>query len=76
VTQPAPIRRRPLATSPFNRPDVRPPTTSGFSVGDRVTYDRFGMGRVVSVDASFVTVDFGGGDVRDFAAGTSGLQPL
>jgi hypothetical protein len=55
---------------------VIPPTTSGFSVGDRVTYDRFGMGRVVSVDSSFITVDFGEEDVRVFPAGTAGLQPI
>jgi hypothetical protein len=52
------------------------PTTNGFSVGDRVTYDRFGMGRVVSLDANFITVDFGEEDVRVFPAGTAGLQPI
>jgi hypothetical protein len=41
-----------------------------------VTYDRFGMGRVVSVDANFITVDFGEQDVRVFPAGTAGLQPI
>jgi len=76
VSAKAPVPRRVLATSPFNRPEVIPPTTSGFSVGDRVTYDRFGMGRVVSVDSSFITVDFGEEDVRVFPAGTAGLQPI
>ena len=76
MTNPSTSRRRILATSPFHRPEVIPPTTNGFSVGDRATYDRFGMGRVVEVDDSFIWVDFGHEDVRVFAAGTKGLRPL
>jgi len=76
VSANAPVPRRVLPTSPFTRPKIVAPTTNGFAIGDRVTYDRFGMGRVVSVDANFITVDFGEEDVRVFPAGTAGLQPI
>ena len=33
-------------------------------VGDRVSHDSYGLGRVVGVDAGGATVDFGGGTVR------------
>jgi hypothetical protein len=68
--------RRVLPTSPFQRIDTAPPTTDGFLVGGRVTHDRFGMGKIVAVDAEFVTIDFGGGAVKQLRAGTKGLDRL
>ncbi len=68
--------RRVLATSPFkNRQEVAA-STSDFSVGDRVTHDRRGMGRVVAVDEQFVTVEFGPGEVCRVPAGARGFSRL
>jgi hypothetical protein len=50
--------RRHLPTSPFKAP-VAPPLKH-FAVGDRVTHDLFGLGRVIGVeDGIAVLVDFG-----------------
>ncbi|GAB7183936.1 DNA helicase PcrA [Kitasatospora sp. Ki12] len=52
--------RRPLPTSPFKRP-AEPPRKH-FAVGDRVTHDGFGLGRVIGVEGQgdiAVLVDFG-----------------
>jgi hypothetical protein len=68
--------RKVLPTSPFKRAVPVAFTTDGFVVGGRVTHDRFGMGKVVAVDAEFVTVDFGGGAVRQLHVGRLGLQRL
>jgi hypothetical protein len=35
-----------------------------FEVDDRVTHDKYGLGRVVAVEGSAVVVDFGGTRVR------------
>ena len=35
-----------------------------FEVGDRVTHDAFGLGRIVNVEATAVTVDFAGRRAR------------
>jgi hypothetical protein len=55
-------RRSRLSDSPFAAPaeqPVRPP--DHFAVGDRVTSDRLGLGRVVSVASSgYLSVEFGG----------------
>ncbi|WP_244930581.1 hypothetical protein [Nocardioides sp. W7] len=50
-------KRRHLASSPF-KPDPEP-VIEDFAVGDRVSHDRHGLGRVIAVHASGVTVDFG-----------------
>ena len=68
VTQQPLRQRRPLPTSPFRREEVTVLTTADFHVGDRVTHDRCGLGRVVAVTEGFVTVDFG-------TAGTRRLPP-
>ncbi|HEY6794903.1 MAG TPA: hypothetical protein VI248_09485 [Kineosporiaceae bacterium] len=68
--------RRVLVTSPFQRLETARPTTDGYLVGGRVTHDRFGVGRITAVDTEFVTVDFGGGAVRQFRAGSRGLSRL
>jgi hypothetical protein len=57
------VTRAHLATSPFKAP-VAPPTKL-FAVGDRVTHDVFGLGRVTTVeDGIAVLVDFGGRQER------------
>ncbi|MFE4973617.1 hypothetical protein ACFRAR_16070 [Kitasatospora sp. NPDC056651] len=52
--------RRPLPTSPFQaRPEA---PRKHFAPGDRVTHDRYGLGRVVSVEETgdaAALVDFG-----------------
>ncbi|MFE7564868.1 hypothetical protein [Kitasatospora sp. NPDC057500] len=52
--------RRPLPTSPFQaRPEA---PRKHFALGDRVTHDRYGLGRVVGVEETgdaAVLVDFG-----------------
>ncbi|MDQ1486084.1 MAG: hypothetical protein QOJ62_1777 [Actinomycetota bacterium] len=53
------VIRRPLASSPFNVPTVAIPIET-FEVGDRVTYDRYGLGSVIAVEPDIaVVVDFG-----------------
>jgi hypothetical protein len=54
--------RRHLASSPFKpEPD---PVIKEFSVDHRVSHDRYGLGRVVSIEDGAVTVDFGRDTVR------------
>ncbi|MFN8196700.1 MAG: hypothetical protein U0R80_20710 [Nocardioidaceae bacterium] len=52
----SPARRRALASSPF-KPDPEP-VIEEFALDDRISHDRYGLGRVVAVDADGVTVDF------------------
>lgn len=55
-------KRRHLATSPFKpEPEL---AIKEFAVDHRVSHDRYGLGRVVSVEEAAVTVDFGRGPVR------------
>ncbi len=55
--------RRPLPGSPFTRPTA--PAPEQFAVGDRVTHDKHGLGRVVAVeDDVSVIVDFGAANRR------------
>jgi hypothetical protein len=49
-------RPRHLATSPF-RPDPEP-TIEQYAINDLVSHDSYGMGRVIHVEATAVTVDF------------------
>jgi hypothetical protein len=56
-----PVRRH-LASSPF-QPEPEP-TIEQYAVDDLVSHDSFGMGRVTSVEAAAVTVDFGSRTVR------------
>lgn len=65
-----------LPTSPFKREEVVAPTTAGFQVGDRVTLDSWGLGRVTHVSPEAVTVDFGAGGSRRISAGTKGFSRL
>lgn len=57
-----PARRRHLASSPFQpEPD---PVIETFGLGDLVTHDSHGLGRVIGVEPDAVTVDFGAQTVR------------
>jgi hypothetical protein len=57
-------------TSPRPRPPGSPfephrePVVEQFAVDNRVSHDRYGLGRVVGVDAGGATVDFGMHTVR------------
>ena len=72
------VSRPPLATSPFARRDIAAPTVAGIDVGDRITVDRYGMGRVLRVcpDQELVVVDFGGGVIRQVPASARGFCRL
>jgi len=48
--------RRHLSSSPF-QPDPEP-IIEQFAVDDLVSHDSYGMGRVIHVEATAVTVDF------------------
>jgi len=50
--------RRYLPNSPFNTPVATAPAKE-FAILDLVTHDRYGLGRVTSVDEAAVLVDFG-----------------
>jgi hypothetical protein len=59
MTTPA---RRHLASSPF-QPDPEP-TIEVYALDDLVSHDSYGMGRVISLEAAAVTVDFRSRKVR------------
>lgn len=67
---------RHLPTSPFRRETPSPPSTEGFAVGDRVTLDSWGMGRVTEVTDEYVVVDFGSAGLQRIPAGTKGFSLL
>jgi hypothetical protein len=57
MTKPAALKRH-LPTSPFKAPVV--PTPEHFAVGNQVTHDMYGLGRVIGVeDGIAALVDFG-----------------
>jgi hypothetical protein len=61
TTRPGPKRRH-LASSPFKpEPEL---VIETFEVGDRVSHDSYGVGRVVTTEGAAVTVDFGSKTVR------------
>ncbi len=56
--------RRLLPTSPFKPPPAALPAEQ-FAVQDQVTHDKYGLGRVMSVeDDTAVVIDFGTHQVR------------
>jgi len=56
--------RRLLPTSPFGVPPPAPPAEQ-FAVQDQVTHDKYGLGRVVSIDDDdALVIDFGERRVR------------
>ena len=56
--------RRHLSASPFNvQPDAEP--VESFAVGDRVSHDTHGLGRVIAIEGdTAVVVEFGAGQMR------------
>ncbi|MEF2529876.1 MULTISPECIES: hypothetical protein [Streptomyces] len=57
MTKPAAPKRH-LPSSPFKAPTEPPPKQ--FAVGDQVTHDVYGLGRVIGVeDGTAALVDFG-----------------
>ncbi|WP_395361387.1 hypothetical protein ACHGLA_17210 [Streptomyces sp. YH02] len=55
--------KRFLPTSPFKAPVVVPPQQ--FAVGDQVTHDVHGLGRVIGIEVGIATVvDFGSAQQR------------
>ncbi|MEK2472608.1 MULTISPECIES: hypothetical protein [Streptomyces] len=62
MTKPAAPKRH-LLTSPFKAPV--PPTPKHFAVGDQVTHDMYGLGRVIGIeDGIAALVDFGTAQMR------------
>ncbi|MFI5685343.1 hypothetical protein [Streptomyces sp. NPDC051636] len=62
MTKPAAPKRH-LPTSPFRAPVTPPP--KHFALGDRVTHDMYGLGRVIGIeDGIAVLVDFGSKQAR------------
>ncbi|MER5180629.1 hypothetical protein ABT009_20030 [Streptomyces sp. NPDC002896] len=60
MTKP-PASRRHLPSSPFNVPAPPALPIEQFAVGDRVSHDQYGLGRVSGVEGDqAVLVDFGG----------------
>jgi hypothetical protein len=55
--------RRYLPTSPFKPPPAAPPPEE-FAVQDQVTHDKYGLGRVISVEEDSLVIDFGTRQVR------------
>lgn len=55
-------KRRYLASSPFQPEPVA--VIEEYVVGDRVSHDTYGLGRVVDEDDAAVTVDFGSERIR------------
>ena len=56
--------RRLLPTSPFGAPPLAPPAEH-FAVQDQVTHDKYGLGRVISVqDDTTLVIDFGARRMR------------
>lgn len=56
MSTPSGARRRHLPSSPF-QPETEP-TIEEFALGDLVSHDAYGVGRVVGVEAHAVAVDF------------------
>ncbi|MBD0841558.1 hypothetical protein [Streptomyces sp. TRM68416] len=57
MTKPSAPKRH-LPTSPFKAPVA--PAPKHFAVGDQVTHDMYGLGRVVGIEAGIAAlVDFG-----------------
>ena len=74
-SRPRNTSRAPI-TSPFLRETPVAPSTAGFSIGDRVTLDSRGLGRVVEVTQEYVVVDFGGNERSCVPAGAKGFSRL
>ncbi|UYM06665.1 hypothetical protein [Solicola gregarius] len=62
MTKRMPAKRRYLASSPFQPKPAE--VIEQYAVGDRVSHDTYGVGRVIDQDGSAVTVNFGSQTVR------------
>ncbi|MFD4603646.1 CarD family transcriptional regulator [Streptomyces sp. NPDC058464] len=56
------VPKRHLPTSPFKAPVTRAP--EHFAIGDQVTHDVHGLGRVVGIEDAAALVDFGSAQMR------------
>ena len=64
MKHPRAVARPLLPTSPFGAPPRTPPAEQ-FAVRDQVTHDKYGLGRVISVeDDAILVIDFGSRRVR------------
>ncbi|MEV8533686.1 hypothetical protein [Streptomyces sp. NPDC051211] len=62
MTNPSAPRRH-LPTSPFKAPVA--PSAKHFELGDRVSHDQFGLGRIIGVEEGIaMLVDFGSRTAR------------
>lgn len=69
--------RRVLPGSPFNVPPTDLGTADQYAIDDRVSHDRFGLGKVVNVEGqNAVHADFGYGIVRRIALPETKLTKL
>lgn len=73
MTPPSAAPRQRLSTSPFAAKEAVPALQ--IAVADRVTHDKFGLGRVESVGEGYVIVAFGSERVR-VTSPFSRLSPL
>lgn len=62
MTKRGPVKRRHLASSPF-QPQAEP-VIEQFALEDRISHDTYGVGRVIGQEPEAVTVDFGTQTVR------------
>lgn len=62
MTPPPPAQRRHLPSSPFNAPPAR--AIEQYSVGDRVSHDKYGLGTVLDTAEHTITVEFGRERIR------------
>ena len=58
MKHPRAVARPLLPTSPFGAPPLTPPAEQ-FAVQDQVTHDKYGLGRVISVEDDILIIDFG-----------------
>jgi DNA helicase-2/ATP-dependent DNA helicase PcrA len=66
-----------LPTSPFNRTESSQRSLPSLEVGDRITHDRFGLGRVVQIDsAEYICVDFGSQAIRRIPLASKALTKI
>ncbi len=74
MTKPSASKRH-LPTSPFAVPVASPPKQ--FELGDRVSHDRYGLGRIVGAeDGIAMLVDFGGSGQTRIVSPYTGMNKL
>lgn len=77
MTARRPVKRRLVPGSPFNTPPAPADPSEQFSVDDRVTHDKHGLGTVIEVKGDTeVTIDFGSSVARRFALPNPKLTKL